>query len=266
MSKSQEDHNTQNIPTHIGFIVDGNRRWARERNLPTLEGHRRGFSKMEKIAEAIFDKGVKYASFYVFSTENWDRSKEEVSYLMDLLRNNITRLSKKLQKKGIKLVVLGRREPAPQDVLDSLSTAEELTKNGKNGTVCICFNYGGKWEIADAINKLISDRLDQDFARANKNAHASINNSSAKTTPATSSDNITTITPKIVEQYLYHPEIPPCDLIVRTSGEERISGFMLWRAAYSEFLFLKKYFPDMEVADLDEIIHEFSTRKRRFGK
>ena len=232
---------------HIGFIVDGNRRWARERGLPTLEGHRRGFSQMEKIAEAIFDKGVQFASFYVFSTENWGRSKEEVAYLMDLLRVNITRLSKKLQKKGIKMVVLGPKDPAPKDILEKLAEAEEATKDGKNGTVCICFNYGGKWEIADAVTKFIQKK-----AKANPKANLS--------------DLNTEVTPEDIEDSLYHPEIPPCDLIVRTSGEERISGFMLWRAAYSEFLFLEKYFPDIKVSDLDDIIAEFNSRQRRFGK
>ena len=234
MEKSQD---TLTVPNHIGFIVDGNRRWARERNLPTLEGHRRGFAKVEDIAENIFDKGVKYASFYLFSTENWGRSEEEVSYLMDLLRTNIVRLSKKLQKKGIKMVWLGRKSPAPADVIEKIEQAEEFTKDGKNGTVCVCFNYGGHWEIADAVSKILSDE-----------------------------NRPSDITPEVVAKYLYQPEVPPCDLIVRTSGEERISGFQLWRAAYSEFLFLDKYFPDMSLEDLDSIIAEFNSRQRRFGK
>ncbi len=226
---------SENLPTHIGFIVDGNRRWARERNLPTLEGHRRGFDRVEDIAEAVIEKGVKFASFYLFSTENWNRSEEEVAYLMDLLRTNIVRLSKKLQKKGIKMVVMGRADPTPKDVLEKLAAAEEATKDGDKGTVCICFNYGGHWEIADAANKAIAA-------------------------------GETNLTPETFAKYLYHPEVPACDLIVRTSGEERISGFQLWRAAYSEFLFLDKYFPDMEVADLDDILTEFGSRSRRFGK
>jgi len=228
-------------PAHIGFIVDGNRRWAKEKGLPTLEGHRRGFDRVEKIAEKIFDKGVKFASFYLFSTENWDRSQEEVSYLMDLLRINISRLAKKLQKKGIKLVWLGRTEPAPDDVIEKIHAAEELTKNGTAGTVAICFNYGGHWEIADAAAKI---------SAAIKSGQLSERE----------------ITPDIFAKYLYHPEVPSCDLIVRTSGEQRISGFQLWRAAYSEFLFLDKKFPDMSVDDLDDIIAEYSHRSRRFGK
>jgi len=228
-------------PTHIGFIVDGNRRWAREKGLPTLEGHRRGFDRVELIAENIFDKGVKFASFYLFSTENWSRSEEEVSYLMDLLRRNITRLAKKLKKKGIKMVWQGRTEHAPADVVEKIKDAEEQTKDGTTGTVAICFNYGGHWEIADAASKLVADM-------------------------AKNPTNTPEITPEIFAKYLYQPEVPPCDLIVRTSGEQRISGFQLWRSAYSEFLFLDKKFPDMGIEDIDDIIAEYSNRSRRFGK
>ena len=227
--------------THIGFIVDGNRRWAREKGLPTLEGHRRGFDRVELIAENIFDKGVKFASFYLFSTENWSRSEEEVSYLMDLLRRNITRLAKKLKKKGIKMVWQGRTEHAPADVVEKIKDAEEQTKDGTTGTVAICFNYGGHWEIADAASKLVADM-------------------------AKNPTNTPEITPEIFAKYLYQPEVPPCDLIVRTSGEQRISGFQLWRSAYSEFLFLDKKFPDMGIEDIDDIIAEYSNRSRRFGK
>lgn len=230
--------NSPQIPRHIGFIVDGNRRWARERGLPTLEGHRRGFDRVEKIAEAALDKGCEFVSFYLFSTENWNRSEEEVSYLMDLVRKNIIRLTKKFKKNDIRCVILGRKEPAPDDVWQSLMDCEEQTKDGKKGTVCICFNYGGQWEIADAVSKLIRERVDLQSIQ---------------------------ISPNTIAQYLYHPEVPPCDLIVRTSGEERISGFQLWRAAYSEFNFYEKKFPDFDLEDLDVVLDDFSKRHRRFG-
>ena len=224
------------IPKHIGFIVDGNRRWARERNLPTLEGHRRGFTRVEKVATEMIEKGVEFVSFYLFSTENWNRSEEEVSYLMDLLRHNVKRLQKKFVKENIRCVVMGRAEPAPKDLLEALATLEEKTKNGTRGTVCICFNYGGQWEIADAVSKILKDGITGE------------------------------ITPEVVAAHIYHPEVPPCDLIVRTSGEERISGFQLWRASYSEFLFLKKYFPAMTTKDCDKILENYANRSRRFGK
>ena len=223
---------------HIGFIVDGNRRWAREKGLPTLEGHRRGFKKVEDVASECVNRGVEFISFYLFSTENWNRAEDEVAYLMDLVRKNAARLKKRFLKEGIRCVVMGRKEPAPEDVLEKLADLEEATKNGSRGTVCICFNYGGHWEIADAATKLLAERPDA-----------------------------AEITPEIFEKYLYHPEVPPCDLIVRTSGEERISGFQLWRTAYSEFLFLDKYFPDIDPEkDLDAILTEFNRRQRRFGK
>lgn len=224
---------TENTPVHIGFIVDGNRRWAREKNLPTLEGHKKGFGEIETIAEKVLNSGVKFASFYVFSTENWQRSKEEVAYLMQLLRAGIGRLSKKMLKNDIKCLVLGAEKNVPEDLLKSIKEAEELTKDCKSGTACFCFNYGGQQEIVDAANKA---------AKAGK------------------------ITIESLSQNLYKPEVPPVDLIVRTSGEERISGFMLWRAAYSEFIFLKKYWPDITPDDIDDILEEYKNRQRRFGK
>lgn len=229
------------IPKHIGFIVDGNRRWARERNLPTLEGHRKGFSKVEKVATKMIERGVSFVSFYLFSTENWNRSEEEVSYLMDLLLKNAKRMSKKFRKENIRCVIMGRKDPAPENVLLALQKLEEETKNGERGTVAICFNYGGQWEIADAMTKILEE--------SRKNP-----------------EKYNKITPEIVTKNLYHPEVPPCDLIVRTSGEERISGFQLWRASYSEFLFLKKNFPSITEKDCEKILDEFATRSRRFGK
>ncbi len=241
MHKSQ-DSTPVSIPQHLAFIVDGNRRWARERNLPTLEGHRRGFKQVEEIATAAIDRGCKFVSFYLFSTENWNRSEEEVSYLMDLIRSNIVRLTKKFKKENIRCVVLGRKEPAPDDIWESLQNCERETADGTTGTVAICFNYGGQWEIADAMTRIIRQRANS---------------------PERFDDPIT---PETIAANLYHPEVPPCDLIVRTSGEERISGFQLWRATYSEFLFVKKYFPDFGITDLDDVITEFSHRQRRFGR
>ncbi len=136
---------------------------------------------------------------------------------------------------------MGRKDPGPDNVLLALQKLEEETKNGERGTVAICFNYGGQWEIADAMTKILEE--------SRKNP-----------------EKYNKITPEIVTKNLYHPEVPPCDLIVRTSGEERISGFQLWRASYSEFLFLKKYFPSITEKDCEKILDEFATRSRRFGK
>ncbi len=235
-SQSSSDQNIPaNLPAHLGFIVDGNRRWAKERLLPTLEGHRKGFKKVEMIADYALEQGIKFVSFFLFSTENWGRSPEEVAYLMDLVQKNIFKFAKKLQTKNYRCLILGRPEPAPAEIWAKLLEAEKLTQDCTGGTVCICFNYGGQQEIVDAVNKAIQDQAQS-------------------------------LTIQGFNKYIYHPEVPPVDMIVRTSGEERISGFMLWRAAYSEFLFLKKYFPAITKKDFDRILTEYASRQRRFGK
>lgn len=221
--------------THIGFIADGNRRWARAHGLPTLEGHRRGFDRVETIIDTLKDTEVKFVSFFLFSTENWDRSPEEVAYLMKLAGDKIDTLTKKLSKDNIRIVVLGRPEPVDPKLWAKMMKAEADTKDKTGLTVCICFNYGGHWEIADAATKAIAA-------------------------------GETELTPATFAKYLYHPEVPACDLIVRTSGEERISGFQLWRAAYAEFWFIEKNFPEIEAEDCMAALEEFHSRGRRFGK
>ena len=228
------------IPHHIGFIVDGNRRWARERGLPTLEGHRRGLGKIQDIALACFDRGVKCVSAFMFSTENWGRSQEEVDYLMLLVKTNIKALVKKMLKHNVRCVWLG-------------------SENCDGGLFCVCFNYGGHREIADAAQKLLADRIRQ-------LAELQENGADLPADFLLLPEEIRTVSEADFADYLYHPEVPPVDLVVRTSGEQRISGFMLWRAAYAEFLFLNRYFPDMEEQHVDEIIDEFNQRHRRFGK
>jgi len=222
------------LPVHLGFIVDGNRRWAKERGLPTLEGHRRGLSRVEKVADACFKRGVKFVSFFLFSTDNWERSREEVKYLMRLTLLNVKRLAKKMLKNNIKLLVLGGRERVPKEVMVAVDEGAAMTADCTGGTLGMCFNYGGRDEIVQAARKLAEQSVE--------------------------------ITEESMTESLYCPEIPDCDMIVRTSGEQRISGFMLWRAAYSEFLFLDKKWPDMGEEDVDGILAEYARRNRRFGK
>ena len=220
---------------HLGFIVDGNRRWARERNLPTLVGHQKGFDNVEMVIEELAGTGeVDFASFYLFSTENWNRTKDEVDYLMKLAQKKIAGITKKLAKNNLRCVIMGSEEHIPESLLKALRKCEAETKDCTGMTVCICFNYGGKQEIADAA-KAVAE-AGEEFTSEN------------------------------IEKHLYHPEVPACDMIIRTSGEERISGFLLWRAAYSEFLFLEKYFPDIEKSDIKDILDEYKNRNRRFGK
>ena len=227
---------------HIGFIADGNRRWARARNLPTLEGHRRGFDVVQDIVEFYKNSEVKYLSFFVFSTENWDRSEEEVSYLMKLISNSIEQLAKKAQKDHLRIVLMGRPEPVEPKLWEKLQKIEADTKANDGLTVCFCCNYGGQWEIADAAQAIV-DEITQN-----------------------GNEDMPTITPEVFAKYLYHPEIPPLDFVVRTSGEQRISGFQLWRSAYAEFWFIDKNFPDVNTEDCQEALEEFHRRGRRFGK
>lgn len=230
---------------HLGFIVDGNRRWARERMLPTLEGHRKGLKKIEELIEFYGKRTeVKYLSLFVFSTENWGRSETEVSYLMKLFYENIGKMAKKMKENNLKCVFMGSKERLEEKMVKTIKEAEELTAECTGMTVVFCFNYGGRQEIVDAVWRMKED-LD---GLEKKNGI------------------LEKIDEKEFGKYLYCPEIPDVDMVVRTSGEERISGFLLWRAAYAEFLFVKKYFPDLEKADFEEILKEYANRNRRFGK
>jgi undecaprenyl diphosphate synthase len=221
----------ESVPKHLGFIVDGNRRWAKERGLPTMEGHRKGLQRVEEVAEACIRAGVEYVSFYVFSTENWGRAAEEVDYLMKMAKKMAMRLAKKMLKQNAKLVILGAKDGVAENVLASLDQAEAVTAGCDGGVVAMCFNYGGQREIVDAVGKIRGE-----------------------------------VTEAKIRENLYHAEIPDVDMVVRTSGEERISGFMLWRVAYAEMLFVEKYWPDIGMDDVYAIISEYQTRNRRLGK
>lgn len=228
-------NNPAHIPTHVGLILDGNRRWAKSKGLPKLEGHRNGYENLKTIAKKAIDRGVGYVTAYVFSTENWNRTKGEVKYLMDLALKLFNTDMAELNEEDIRVRVAGGRERLSPKLINAINNTEALTKNNKRGTIILCFNYGGQQEIAESVNKLLK--------RGVKNI-----------TPADISDN------------LYAPEVPPVDLIIRTSGEQRLSNFMLWRAAYSELIFVKKHWPDFNETDLDAALAEYATRQRRFGK
>jgi undecaprenyl diphosphate synthase len=227
---------TKTVPRHLGLILDGNRRWAKANNLPTFEGHRVGYENLKVIGEAAIDRGVEVVTAYVFSTENWNRTKEEVGYLMALLQKVATTEVQEIHKKGIRVRFLGSRERIPKRIVEAINKAEELTKDNLRGTIALCLNYGGQSEIVDAVKTLIE-----------------------KGTKAAE------ITIEAIAENLYVPDLPPVDLIIRTSGEHRISNFMLWRAAYSELYFCDKHWPDFSEADLDEALEEFANRERRFG-
>lgn len=224
------------VPRHLGYIVDGNRRWAKAHGLEASEGHFAGYKKLEDILLATIDKGVPYVSAYIFSTENWHRSGPEVKYLMDLVVKILTEDLHIFIERGVRLRIAGTRVRLSRRVKKAIDRAEAATKELKNGTIILSFNYGGHQEIIDAVNSL----------RKTLSAHKKV-------------------TAQIFEQFLYTPDVPPCDLIVRTSGEQRLSNFMLWRSAYSELIFLKKAWPDMTEQDIVDVLEEYSKRQRRFG-
>lgn len=224
------------IPRHVGYILDGNRRWAKKHGLPTYEGHLAGYNALKDVINATVDAGVEYISFYTFSTENWNRAEAEIKGLMRLIRRLFKTDLKELQEKGMHLVVLGSRDRIPADIVKMIEEAEQVSKDGKKATLAMCFNYGGQQEIVRAAKRAIEAGVDPETLD---------NDSFAK--------------------FLDHPEVPPCDLIVRTSGEQRLSNFMLWRSAYSEFIFLDKFWPEMKPSDVTDILEEYSKRNRRLG-
>lgn len=227
---------THELPKHIGFIVDGNRRWAKEHGLPPYEGHLAGYNAMNDVLLETLRRGVKYASAYVFSTENWKRSEDEVNRIMKMLRNILRKDIKIFEENNIRLRVIGTQEGLADDIVASIKSAEERTANYTGGELLLCLNYGGQLEIADAVKKIVQSGVEADK-----------------------------ITPELIGKNIYAPEVPPCDLIVRTSGEQRLSNFMLWRAAYSELMFVDKHWPDMNKDDVTAILNEYANRQRRFG-
>ena len=225
------------VPKHVGYIVDGNRRWARKHGLPSYEGHLAGYNAIQEVVLATFNSGVEYVSAYIFSTENWKRSEDEVNKLMGLVLKLLTSDLPIFDKNNIRLRVLGSRENVNDRILKAIDIAEAQTANNTAGTLAICFNYGGQLEIVDAVKKVIQSGF--------------------------SADDVTI---DLISQNMYAPEVPQMDLLVRTSGEQRISNFMLWRAAYSEIMFIDKLWPDMRKDDVTSIMKEYRKRFRRFGK
>jgi undecaprenyl diphosphate synthase len=224
------------IPRHIGYIVDGNRRWAKKHGIPTYEGHLAGYNTLRTVILETAKQGVEYASIYAFSTENWKRGEGETGKLMKLALRLFKSDLKDLIKENIQLRVLGTDEGLGPDVVRAAREAEQATAQCTGLIVALCFNYGGQKEIVDAVNA--TRRI---------------------------SPEKTEITEEDIEQYLYSSDIPPVDIVVRTSGEHRLSNFMLWRTAYSELLFFDKYWPDMTAEDVTGIIEEYKKRSRRYG-
>jgi undecaprenyl diphosphate synthase len=232
MTSIQQD----NVPRHLGLILDGNRRWAKERGLRPFEGHRRGYLRLKKIALAAFDRDVEYVSAFVFSTENWKRSREEVVYLMDLIHWVATHEINSLHKRNIRIMFVGSEHGLDEQIVKDIRRGEQKTKDNTGGTLVLCFNYGGQQEMVDAAASLIRSGVKAED-----------------------------LTPELMAKHLYGPTLPPLDLIIRTSGEQRLSGFMLWSAAYAEIKFILKYWPAFTVEDLEAALSDYAGRQRRYG-
>ncbi len=225
------------IPIHLAIIPDGNRRWARERGLPTFEGHRRGYQRGIEIGKKARELGIKYLTFWAFSTENWNRTKEEIDYLMKIFKDLVDQYLKEALEEEIRIIHLGRKDRIDKELRDKIINAEEKTKNFNRYFFNLALDYGGRDEVIRSIKKIKINR-----------------------------DNSLKINEAFFNQFLDTNKSPDPDLIIRTSGEVRTSGFMIWQAAYSEWIFYPKFFPDFASADLEECLKEFARRQRRFGR
>ncbi len=227
------------IPNHVAIIMDGNGRWATSRGKKRSAGHLEGSKTLEKLALHSIKKGVKVLSVYAFSTDNFKRSKEEVDYLMDLFIIQFKNKMKKIIKENIKVVFSGRQHPLREDVLSAMNEITEKTKNNTNGILNICLNYGGQEEIVDAAKKFAEDIVNKKIS-------------------------MDSIDKQSFNKYLYQ-NLPPVDLLIRTSGEYRISNFMPYQISYAEFYFTNVLFPDFNEDEFDKAIESFNNRDRRFG-
>ncbi|MCB0409994.1 MAG: isoprenyl transferase [Flavobacteriales bacterium] len=228
------------MPQHIAIIMDGNGRWAKEHNKPRVYGHKHGVKSVRNIVEGAGEIGLKYLTLYAFSTENWNRPKLEVTALMQLLVNTISKEVESLNKNNVRLMAIGDLKSLPNNCNDELQKAIDKTKNNTGLTVVLALSYSAKWEIIDAVKKITNDVVDGKV-------------------------KIEQISESLLSNYLSTQNIPDPELLIRTSGENRISNFLLWQIAYSELYFSEKLWPDYRKEDLFEAIVNYQNRERRFG-
>lgn len=229
------------IPAHIAIIMDGNGRWARQRGLPRAAGHRTGIESVRDIVRACAQLGIRYLTLYTFSTENWKRPKDEVSTLMRLLLRSLKNEADELNQNDIKLNIIGNSNSFPSVVQNGIREATEKTKNNKTMMLNLALSYSGRWELIEAVKKIV------DYAARGEIKKEDIDES-------------------LFSQFLTTKDIPDPDLLIRTSGEFRVSNFLLWQIAYTEFFITNVYWPDFRRKHLYEAIRSFQSRERRFGK
>lgn len=222
------------VPTCIGIILDGNRRWAKSRGLPTLVGHKKGYENFVEVSKWVRDAGIKHFAVFAFSTENWNRGTEEVAYLLDLFMTMAVEQTKTLNKENLRVRFVGQRERFSPELQNAMQDAEETSKNNTACTVWICLSYGGRAEIVEAARKLQKDGVE--------------------------------ITEESLRSALWTAEMPDPDLIIRTSGEHRLSGFLTWTGVYSELFFVNRHWPEFSKEDLHAVLSEYAERERRMGK
>jgi undecaprenyl diphosphate synthase len=237
MSPKKETEAFTKIPTHIAVIMDGNGRWAARRGMPRLVGHRAGTDNLRRVFRACVEFGVKYITLYAFSTENWSRPEDEVQGLMHILAEVIDRELVELHQEGVRLRHIGRLERLNPVLRQKVINAIELTKNNDRLVVCLAFNYGGRDEIVCAVKRMLEDGIKPDA-----------------------------VTEDLIDRYMFTEGIPDPDMIIRTSGEMRISNFLIWQAAYAEWYVTPTFWPDFDKEELRKAIVEYGHRDRRFGR
>ena len=232
---------SETVPSHIAIIMDGNRRWAKKRLLPTQLGHSQGADNLERVADACAELGVKYLTVYAFSTENWKRSAEEVDYLMKLLTKHINDFDKRIKNRDIRFRLVGDINRLNPELQDGIRRIEERTKDKKGLTLNIVINYGGRAEMTFVAKKIAEEVKEGNL-------------------------NVEDISEETLAKYLQTLDSPDPELIIRTGGEERLSGFLLWQSAYSELYFTEVLWPDFDEKELAKAVEEYKSRKRDFGK
>lgn len=236
MGKTSEKNDLPVVPAHVAIIMDGNGRWAKQRGLPRLAGHQAGTENLRRVIKACVEFGVRYLTIYAFSTENWGRPKEEIEGLLKILESVIEKELGELHKEGVQLRHIGRLDRLPDSLRAKVESAIELTKNNDRLTVIIAFNYGGRDEIVYALEGMIRDGIKPED-----------------------------VNEKVIGDYLFTTHIPDPDMVIRTSGEMRLSNFLIWQAAYSELYITPLYWPDFGRDELKKALESYCKRNRRFG-
>lgn len=228
------------MPSHVAIIMDGNGRWAKQRGLPRMAGHREGMQRAKEIIRLAAKKGIKVLTLFAFSAENWSRPKEEVDALMRFLDKFLTSQINELQKNRVRLIVIGRSDPLPKNIQLKLKDAQEETKGNQGLTLVLALNYGARQEILDAVKALCDSVVRGEL-------------------------NLEQVDEKRFSDHLYTAALPDPDLLIRTSGEMRLSNFLLWQLSYAELYFPKKYWPDFRQKDFEKALNAYRKRERRFG-